>query len=149
MNDSDFQLNESGFSALLRRAGCKVTPQRVAVLRALAGGPHLASCQEIWRRARRMCGDLGLVTVYRTLSRLHAAGIVESVEVEGVASFGLTERHHDHMICQTCGALEPMDRCLLRPFDGFRIPGSDFLVTGHRLDLYGICRACQERSRAS
>jgi Fe2+ or Zn2+ uptake regulation protein len=149
MNDNNFHLHDSGFTALLRTAGCKVTPQRLAILRALASGPHLATCQEVWRRARRMCGDLGLVTVYRTLGRLHAAGLVEQVEAEGTASFGLASRHHDHMLCQNCGALEPMDRCLLRPFEGFKIPGSDFLVTGHRLDLYGVCRACQERSRAS
>lgn len=149
MNDNHFHLGQADFPALLRSAGCKITPQRLAVLRALAGGPHLASCQEIWKRARRLCGDLGLVTVYRTLSRLHAVGLLEQVDSDGTACFGLAERHHDHTVCQCCGALEPMDRCLLRPFEGFRLPGTDFLVTGHRLDLYGLCRACQERSRAS
>ena len=126
-----------------------MTPQRLAILRALATGRHLASCHEIWKQAQAFCGDLGLVTVYRTLGRLHAAGFVEQVDSAGTAHFGLTEHHHDHVVCQTCGALEPMDTCLLGPLDGIRLPGSDFLVTGHRLDLYGLCRACQERSHVS
>jgi Fe2+ or Zn2+ uptake regulation protein len=147
MYDKQFHLDR--FGTLLHNAGCKVTPQRIAVLQALATGSHLASCQEIWKRAQRHCDDLGLVTVYRTLGRLHDAGLVELVESGGTAYFGLTEHHHDHVVCERCGALEPMDGCLLAPLDGIRLPGSDFLVTGHRLDLYGLCRACQQRSRAS
>jgi hypothetical protein len=36
-----------------------------------------------------------------------------------------------------------MDSCLLGPLEGVRLAGSDFLVTGHRLDVFGLCRACQ------
>ncbi len=107
-------------------------------------GRHLASCQAIWEQAQRLRRDLGLVTVYRTLAGLHAAGLVEQVEMNGTAHFGLADRHHDHVICQRCGAVEAMDACLLGPLEGVRLAGSDFLVTGHRLDLFGLCRSCQD-----
>jgi Fe2+ or Zn2+ uptake regulation protein len=149
VDEDQFHLEQVRFAGLLRTAGCKVTPQRLAVLRALAAGPHLGSCREIWKKAQRLCDDLGLVTVYRTLSRLHAVGLVEQVDSAGTAYFGLSNHHHDHVVCQSCGALEPMDTCLLGPLDGIRLPRSDFLVTGHRLDLYGLCRACQAKPRAS
>lgn len=115
----------------------------------MATGSHLASCHDIWKRAERYCDDLGLVTVYRTLARLHDAGLVEEVESGGTARYGLAEHHHDHIVCERCGSLEPLDSCLLAPLEGIRLPGSDFLVTGHRLDLYGLCRTCQEQSAAS
>ncbi len=147
MNENKFHLAarlfDPRFAALLREAKLRVTPQRLAVLHALASGHHLESCQAIWEKARVRCPDLGLVTVYRTLAGLRAAGLVEQVEMSGTAHFGLVERHHDHIICERCGAVAPMDACLLGPLAGVRLAGSDFLVTGHRLDVLGICRACR------
>jgi Fur family ferric uptake transcriptional regulator len=107
-------------------------------------GSHLASCQTVWEKAQALHRDLGLVTVYRTLARFRAAGIVEQVNMNGTTYFGLTDHHHDHIICERCGVVEAMDSCLLGPLEGVRLAGSDFLVTGHRLDLRGLCRTCQE-----
>jgi len=143
MFENRFQLSDPRDVALLRKARCRVTPQRLAILQALATGRHLASCQAIWEQAQTLCSNLGLVTVYRTLARLHAAGLVEQVDANGTAYFGLADRHHDHVICQRCGAVEPMEACLLGPLEGVRLAGSDFLITGHRLDLFGLCRNCQ------
>ena len=49
----------------MRGAGYKATPQRAAVLKALAEGQH-QSLEE----ARARCPGVGLVTVYRTLDFL-------------------------------------------------------------------------------
>lgn len=129
---------------LLRRAGLRVTPQRVAVLETLATGRHLATCQNLWRRAQRRTAGLGLVTAYRILERMRDAGIVEEVDIRGVAHFGLADRHHDHTICQRCGTIEATDGCLLDMLAGKRLRGTGFLVQGHRLDLLGLCQACQQ-----
>jgi Fe2+ or Zn2+ uptake regulation protein len=128
---------------LLRRAGLRVTPQRVAVLATLATGRHLATCQTVWRRARRTAEGLGLVTAYRILERMRDAGIVEEIDIRGVAHYGLGDRHHEHTICRRCGAIEATDRCLLESLTGRRLAGSGFLVQDHRVDLLGVCRACQ------
>jgi Fur family peroxide stress response transcriptional regulator len=130
--------------ALLRRAGLRVTPQRVAVLETLAAGRHLATCQNVWRRAQRRTGGLGLVTAYRILERMRKAGLVEEVDIRGVAHFGLSDHHHDHTICQRCGAIEATDGCVLDSLAGKRLRGTGFLVQGHRLDLLGLCQACQQ-----
>ena len=69
--------------------GLRVTPQRVAILRALAAGPHVATCHEIWERARAGTAGLGQVTVYRILDRFEAAGIVERLDVNGTSHLAL------------------------------------------------------------
>lgn len=130
-------------STLLRRAGLRVTPQRIAVLDALATGRHLVTCRQVWRRARRRTAALGLVTAYRILERMRERGLLEQVDIRGVAHFGLADRHHEHAICQRCGAIEATDRCFLESIAGTRLRGSGFLVQGHRLDLLGVCQACQ------
>jgi len=45
---------------------------------------------------------------------------VEQVDIRGVAHFGLADRHHDHTICQRCGAIEATDGCLLDSLAGKR-----------------------------
>ncbi len=132
------------WSALLRAAKLRVTPQRLAVLQVLATGAHLTNCQEIWEHGKSICKHLGLVTVYRTVERLCAAGVVEQIDLGGTAHFGLTEQHHDHVICQGCGAVEATDTCLLEALSGARLGVGGFLITGHRLELLGMCRACQD-----
>ena len=136
-------MSRDRLNALLRRAGLRVTPQRVAVLETLATGRHLATCQSVWRRAERRAGALGLVTAYRILERMRKTGLVEQVDIRGIAHFGLADRHHDHTICQRCGAIEATDGCLLDSVAGKRLRGTGFLVQAHRLDLLGVCRACQ------
>lgn len=136
-------MSRDRLNGLLRRAGLRVTPQRVAVLETLATGRHLATCQSVWQRAQRRTAGLGLVTAYRILERMRDAGLVEQVDIRGAALFGLTDRHHDHTICQRCGAIEATDRCLLDSLAGKRLRGTGFLVQGHRLDLLGVCRECQ------
>ena len=136
-------MSRDRLSALLRRAGLRVTPQRVAVLETLATGRHLATCQDVWQRAQRRTDGLGLVTAYRILERMRETGLVEQVDIRGVAHFGMADRHHDHTICQRCGAIEATDRCLLDSLAGRRLRGTGFLVQGHRLDLLGVCRECQ------
>jgi len=128
---------------LLRRAKLRVTPQRVAILDAMASGAHLATCQTIWERAHKRTRGLGLVTAYRTLERLRSVGVVEQVDLRGAAHFGLADRHHEHIICERCGAVEALDTCVLASMTGSRLRDSGFLVTGHRVDLIGLCPACQ------
>lgn len=136
-------MSRDRLSTLLRRAGLRVTPQRIAVLETLATGRHLASCQSVWRRTQRRTAALSLVTAYRILERMREAGLVEQVDVRGVAHFGLADHHHEHAICQRCGAIEATDRCFLDSLAGKRLRGTGFLVQGHRLDLLGVCQACQ------
>lgn len=128
---------------LLRQAGLRVTPQRIAVLETLSTGRHLATCQEVWRRAHRRTPAVGLVTAYRILERMREEGLVEQVDIGGIAHFGLADHHHEHAICQRCGAIEATDQCFLDSLSGTRLVGSGFLVQGHRLDLLGVCHACQ------
>jgi len=133
--------------ATLHRSTLCVTPQRIAILRALAAGPHVATCHEIWERARAGTAGLGQVTVYRILERFEAAGIVERLDVNGTSRFGLATRHHDHTICERCGAVNATDACLLEALAGVSRGPQGFLVKRHRVDLIGLCGVCQRAER--
>jgi Fur family ferric uptake transcriptional regulator len=101
---------------------------------------HLTA-EEVHRRLRRGRRPIGLATVYRTLDLFVREGLVERAHVgDGKVRYGLAARHHDHLVCLACGEWEPIKDCLVsrppRRMAGFR-------VTGHQLELYGVCADCQ------
>ncbi len=121
----------------MRGGGYKATPQRMAVLGALAEEQH-QSLEEI----RGRCLEVGLVTVYRTLSLLVELGIVRRLDLGDGARYELAEDHHHHMICESCGDISEFEEC---PLDPERLPpeNADFEVRSHSLEVYGRCGACR------
>lgn len=119
----------------IRGRGYKATPQRIAVLRALAAEQH-QSLEEI--RAR--CPEVGLVTVYRTIDLLSGIGLVRRLDLGDGPRYELAENHHHHLICESCGEISEFDEC---PIDDQALRDLDFDVSAHSLELYGRCGACR------
>ena len=121
----------------MRGSGYKVTPQRVAVLKALASEQH-QSLDEI----RSRCPGVGMVTVYRTLDLLGSLGLVRRLDLGDGARYEIAEDHHHHMICESCGDISEFEEC---PLDSNRIPTQNqaFEVRSHSVELYGVCGSCK------
>lgn len=85
----------------LRRAGLKVTLPRLNVLRIMQESEkrHL-SAESIYRRLLEKEDTVGLATVYRVLTQLESAGVVEGhLFDEGHMVYELAQdNHHDHMV---------------------------------------------------
>jgi len=125
-----------------RDAGPRKTWQRDIVQRVLnRAGCHLTA-EEIHDRARRLGRRIGLATVYRALEAFAREGLAEPVYVgDGRVRYGLAAKHHDHLVCLRCGEWKSIDDCVL-PAPAARV-ASGFRITGHRLELYGFCAACE------
>lgn len=119
----------------LRGRGYKATPQRLAVLRALAAEQH-QSMQEV----RGRCSGVGLVTIYRTLDLLSEIGAVRRLDLGDGPRYELAEDHHHHLICECCGAVSEFERC---PLDLRSLKGMDFEIGSHTLEIYGRCADCR------
>ncbi|MDR5693815.1 MAG: Fur family transcriptional regulator [Armatimonadota bacterium] len=130
----------------LKIRGYRLTSQREAVLRAIYEGACTQSVEEIHERAKQWLPSLGLTTVYRTLELLkHARKVQEIYLGDGKVRYEpILETHHHHLICQVCGKVEPVEGCFLSPFEGATLVRNGFQILGHRLELYGRCRDCQE-----
>jgi Fur family ferric uptake transcriptional regulator len=120
----------------IRAGGYKATPQRLAVLEAVAAEQH-QSLEGI--RAR--CPGVGMVTVYRTLGLLSGLGLVRRLDLGAGPRYELAEDHHHHLICEGCGEITEFEQC---PLDLRGLPGAcgDFRVSAHSLEVYGTCSAC-------
>ncbi len=93
--------------------------------------------------------DISLSTVYRVLEHLTTVGeILRTVPMDGSkALYETANAGHEHnMICLGChGIVRLTGGC---PFSELehRVAGeTGFTVESHRLELYGYCRACNEK----
>ena len=120
----------------MRASGYKATPQRLAVLEALAAEQH-QSLEGI----RGRCPEVGMVTLYRTLGLLSGLGLVRRLDLGSVPRYELAEDHHHHLVCEGCGKVTEFEHC---PLDlrGLSGASGDFRIRAHSLEVYGTCSEC-------
>ncbi|MBV9212163.1 MAG: transcriptional repressor [Actinobacteria bacterium] len=120
---------------------------RDAVREALSGSTrHAWSIEDVLHelRGRRVSADFS--SVFRALTFLEREGLVSRVELgDGKARFEATHGHHEHVRCDSCGAVAPVPGC---PVEGTRAQverATGFTITGHRLLFSGLCAECRGR----
>jgi Fur family transcriptional regulator, ferric uptake regulator len=127
----------------LREAGLRITAQRVAVLDALDGRRAPVSAQELHHEFRRRGANAGLATVYRTLSALADAGVLDTFVHDGEQRFRLCRAsHHHHLVCRKCGAVEEVTSKAVEDWVSRVSRARRFRVTGHSAEIYGYCASC-------
>jgi Fur family ferric uptake transcriptional regulator len=97
-------------AARLRQHGFKVTAQRLAVMRALAGRPHLTA-DEVVEVVRADIGTISRRAVYDAVTVLADMGLVRRIQPSGSAARyedRVGDNHH-HLICRTCGRMVDVD----------------------------------------
>src|SRR6187455_2674978 len=97
-------------AALLRERGIQVTAQRLAVLRAVGGQPHITA-DVIAEVVRTQIGAISLQSVYDALGLLVAEGLVRRIQPSGSPARyedRVGDNHH-HLICRTCGRVVDVD----------------------------------------
>ncbi|MFH1486364.1 MAG: Fur family transcriptional regulator, partial [Chloroflexota bacterium] len=83
--------NEERLATRLRECGYRLTPQRLAVLRAIAANRQHLTPEAVYRKVRQDKPNIGLVTVYRTLGTLADLGLICEVHVgDSCRSFTLS-----------------------------------------------------------
>jgi Fur family ferric uptake transcriptional regulator len=132
----------------LRRAGQRVTAQRLVILRALSTGEHV-SAEEILGRVEHQAPAVNRSTVYRTLELFRDLGLVSETDLGGgVRRFELIdEQRHHHMICHRCGAIAEFDDALLEPVKQALRDRYGFTAAVDHLALFGWCAACAGQAR--
>jgi Fur family ferric uptake transcriptional regulator len=140
------KLTEKKISSILRRHGYKLTPQRRAVLNAIATNKDHVTPAEIFDRVRQEYPGIGLVTIYRTLDILTDLGLICEVHSGGHCRSYLMRRpqeHHHHLICSDCGTVTDFMNCDLSVLEQRLSRETGFQVEGHLLEFSGRCQSCQ------
>lgn len=136
------------FSEYLAAQKLKVTPQRMIILQVFLEKDGHVSSEELYDEVRRVDESIGQATVYRTLKLLSESGLAKQVDFkEGVTRYehNLGVAHHDHLICERCKkTIEIVDERIERLQEELAARAG-FILTGHRMDLFGLCPDCRSR----
>jgi Fur family peroxide stress response transcriptional regulator len=93
----------------VRGAGLKLTPQRLAIVRELAGDESHPTAQELYERLRSTLPSMSFATVYNTLDALTAAGLCTALSLSpGSGRFDPNMAPHHHLVCDRCGAVRDL-----------------------------------------
>ena len=129
----------------LRERGVQPTPQRLTVAAELLREPDDVTAQELHARLRARGERLGLATVYRTLALLADAGAVDTMSHHpGELCYRWCgDDHHHHLVCSDCHRVVEVGECELDPWLDRLTAEHGFVVTGHRLEVAGVCASCR------
>jgi Fe2+ or Zn2+ uptake regulation protein len=135
-------------AAVLRERGIQVTAQRLAVLRAVSGQPHITA-DAVAEAVRIEIGAISLQSVYDALSLLVAEKLIRRIQPAGSAARfedRVGDNHH-HLICRTCGRVVDVDcavgsaPCLTAADD------SGYEIDEAEVAYWGRCPDCVAQSR--
>ena len=127
-----------------RERGLKVTPQREAVVRALAGNGAHPTAESVHAAVTADMPNVSLRTVYQVLSDLAEMGEVQVLDLgTGAARFDPNVDPHHHLVCTRCGKV----RDLYASFGQVRVPSGaeqGFAVDSAEVVFRGRCESCRQ-----
>jgi len=136
----------------MKQMGCKLTPQRRMIVEALleAGAAEMTA-DEIFQKVRTAYPEVGLDTIYRNLRLLVKLNVVDEVKLTGkLAQYSLNQRHHAHeLVCLECGAEIPLGHCPIKELEAVAREEHGFVISSHRIELFGYCPHCAEGRTSS
>lgn len=131
--------------SVLRERGNRLTPQRIAILKAFVEHDGHPTAEQIHAGIRESFPTTSLATVYKTINLLKEVGEIMELEFDSSSRFDARIPHsHPHMICTRCGAIMDSD---IEGFDAIIARIADdagFSVTSHRFDIFGLCADCRK-----
>jgi Fe2+ or Zn2+ uptake regulation protein len=127
-----------------KRHGYKMTPQRRAILEAIAVPGSHPTAEQIHESVRQTMPDTSLATVYNTLRELLAIHEVHELDLgHGMRRYEIARGEHVHLVCLNCQCIRDMPadfaelKSLVAEHDSFQPVRYD-------VTIYGYCDQCLE-----
>ena len=134
----------------LAEHGLKSSRQRDVIAEVFFNlGGHL-TIDELLGHVRDVEPKVSQATIYRTMKLLADCGLAEPRNfIDGQTRYEISDgagRHHDHLICTHCGAIIEFVDPRIEELQEQVAARHGFVVTDHKMELYGRCKDCRDRS---
>ena len=136
-------MTEASHIELLREAGLRSTPQRLAIVNEVFQRHH-PTVAEVYETVRRQFPTIGLATVYNTLRSLTERGYLRELPFGDATRFDVNVEPHTNLVCTRCGRIEDYAACedLIIEIRSRVAKGAGFKPEAQRVDVYGLCSNC-------
>jgi Fe2+ or Zn2+ uptake regulation protein len=127
---------------IMKKRGCKITPQRKSILETLNNGGH-KSAEDILCEIKSKQPNLSFGTIYRNLNILKNLKIIRELDFkDGCTRYELIKKPHHHFVCLKCGKVIEFDMCPLEKSIKKTANNHNFKITDHSFKIYGLCSEC-------
>ncbi|MDN4595023.1 peroxide-responsive transcriptional repressor PerR [Polycladomyces subterraneus] len=131
----------------LKSTGVRMTPQRHAILEFLLSSMSHPTADEIYKSLEGKFPNMSVATVYNNLRVFKEAGLVRELTYGDASSrFDANMTDHYHVICRECGKITDFDYPPLIDVEREAAKRTGFRVESHRMEIYGICKDCQQHT---
>jgi Fur family transcriptional regulator, peroxide stress response regulator len=135
---------------VLRDKGCRLTPQRLAMLRILSKSSGHPSAEQIYEQIKADYPTTSLATIYKTLNLLKNMGEVFEVTLASMGSHydGNKPFPHPHVICTQCGRIIDPEVAPMAGIAQEIARQTGYRITHQQLNFFGLCPQCQKEGQS-
>jgi len=143
MPDSKVRFDE--LITALRERNFRLTPQRVELVRLIAGSKDHPNVAQLYAIIRTRFPTMSQATVYKTLAMLKDMNQVLEINMRGDSHYDGNQPHpHPHLICTRCnkivdGDLE-LDLSIIKKLE----KTSGYQLIRPQIAFYGLCPDCSK-----
>jgi len=135
--------NQEEMSRRLNTKGYRLTKQRLEVLKVLQSTKSHPNANWIYEKVSKEIPHISLGTIYRTLGILKETGLLRELDHGSSPShYDANTENHPHIVCTNCGRIDDLLLPLPHKLEEQASKVTDFLITDHRLEFYGLCPHC-------
>lgn len=140
------------FESYLKENNLKMTRQRQLVVESFLQSEGHLSTDELYENVRRKDQKVGFTTVFRTLKALTDCGLARETHLnDGRTRFEPVYRrpHHHHIVCVECNRTIEFLSPKWEEIQEEIASRYGFRATHHNLQIFGICRECQNEQEST
>jgi Fur family transcriptional regulator, peroxide stress response regulator len=147
VDDIEIERRLDQFKAACKKAGVKLTHQRLEIFREMAASREHPDAETVFRAVQVRMPTVSLDTVYRTLWLLNDLRLVTTLgpRHESVR-FDANLTHHHHYVCMKCGLARDFES---QQLNGLRLPDAvkqiGSVVATH-VEVRGFCETCSKKN---
>lgn len=127
----------------LKSHNIRFTRQREAILEIIKDSDEPLTMNQI---KSQLSKDIDLSTIYRTLTLFENKSLIHKIvlqePVHNVYDYN-RHQHQHHLICIRCEKIEMIEECPLGDYEERIAKKTQYTISRHQLDLYGVCPNCQ------
>jgi Fur family transcriptional regulator, ferric uptake regulator len=129
---------------LFQKEGLRFTSQRNLVFDIMSKNPKPLTADEIYLLYLER-DEISLSTIYRILELfLEKEIITKTLLTENNKACYVLKHGHKHLlVCLNCKKITEVKDCPVHHFEDAIQDATQFKITSHKLELYGLCPQCQ------
>lgn len=106
------------------------------------------SVENIYCKVKDKNKSVSLSTIYRIIDKLCELNIVQKTATDNNKTlYELVQNGHKHYaICTNCKKMIPLDNCPIHELEKNISDNTGFCITGHKYEIYGICKDCHGKN---